>query len=91
MPLYEFRNKTGDIVTKRAPFATAHLLFRRMERRGYQQVYSPRKAVIHLSYQEALEETDVLLAQADRGEGDLVRDASKEAKRKASKFFRRKS
>ncbi len=87
MPLYEFRNKAGDVVTKRAPFATCYILFARMKRRGYKQVYSPRKAVIHLNYQEALEETDTLLAQADRGEGDLVRDASKEAKRLASKHY----
>ena len=88
--MYEFVNKLGDVVTKKAPFSKTMQLISRMERRGYRQIYSPRRAIIGLTYQEALEETDELLAQADRGEGDLVRDRSKEAKRLASKFFRRR-
>ena len=86
-PLYEFVNEAGDVVTKRSAFSEAIKLITRMKRRGYRQVYSPRRALIDLSYQEALEETDELLAQADRGEGDLVRDRSKEAKRLATKHF----
>lgn len=39
---------------------------------GYRQVYSVGKPVIQLSFNEALEETDELLALADRGEGPLV-------------------
>ncbi len=87
MPFYEFINDDGLITTKRAAFSEAVKTIACMKRRGYRQVYSPRKAIINLSYQEALEETDDLLTQADRGEGDLVRDASKEAKRLASKHY----
>ena len=87
MPLYEFVNGTGETVTKRASFAQAIKLIGRMERRGYRQIYSIQKPVIHLSYQEALEETDELLAEAAHGEGDLVRDRSKTAKRLASRHY----
>ena len=87
MPLYEFVDGAGTTVTKRASFAAAIKLIARMERRGYRQIYSIQKPVIHLNYQEALAETDELLAQAAHGKGDLVRDASKEAKRLASKHY----
>lgn len=88
MPYYEFVNdKTGEAVLKKASFTQADTLIGRMRRKGFRQIYSPQRAIVGLSYYEALEETDELLAQADRGEGDLVRDASKERKRKATKFL----
>lgn len=87
MPFYEFVNDKGETVTKKAPFVHTLPLIARMRRRGFRQIYSPQRAIIGLDYQDALAETDELLAQADRGEGDLVRDRSKEAKRKASTFY----
>ncbi len=87
MPFYEFVNDKGRVIIERSSFGASDRLFQRMEQDGYRQVYTPRRAIIGLDYQAALAETDELLAQADRGEGDLVRDRSKEAKRKASTFY----
>lgn len=86
-PFYEFTNAKGETVVKKAAYANSARLIARMRRKGFRQVYSTSRAIIGLSYDEALEETDQLLAQADRGEGDLVRDRSKEAKRKALTFY----
>ncbi len=87
MPFYEFVNDAGQVLLERSSFGASDRLFQRMRRDGYHQVYQPTNAIIGLDYQGALAETDGLLAQADRGEGDLVRDRSKEAKRKASTFY----
>lgn len=71
MPWYEFERR-GALARVLSDYDHAPKMLTAMYSIGWRQVYSPGKPIIHLSYQEALEETDELLALADRGEGPLV-------------------
>lgn len=71
MPTYVFE-RGGRRVERFATIAEADQLFSEMYGRGYHQVYSAQKPICVPTYQEALEETDQMLAEGDRGEGPLV-------------------
>lgn len=85
-PVYEYVK--GDAVqTVKCSFAEFEHMDKRMRRKGFRQRYSLSRPKIFLTYQEALEETDELLAQADRGEGELVgMDRYAEKKRRGDWF-----
>lgn len=72
MPVYVFQKRNEEPVEHFATIAESDALLAKMYSKGFHQVYSAYKPIVQLSFQEALEETDGLLEQADRGEGMLV-------------------